>query len=133
MRSLPIAFVILLVCFIATFRLTAGDKHDATVDSKKLVGKWEGGFFVKSEDDKENKTQIEFTSDGVFKRKVTIQNVTIIDSEGKYTLDGNKLTMISKLRDGKQAKDVATVTKLTDQELEWRNSTELTKSFKRVK
>jgi hypothetical protein len=44
-----------------------------------------------------------------------------------------KLTIITKLGDGKEDKSVATITKLTDEVLEWRDHADRIESFKRAK
>ena len=122
-----------LVLGVAAFpALAADDKPAAAVDGKKLVAKWEGGAILI----KDSKSLIEFAADGTIKVKTTKKTTTGsigFSNEGKYTLDGNKLTIITKLPDGKEDKSVAIITKLTDEELEWRNSAERVEAFKRVK
>jgi uncharacterized protein (TIGR03066 family) len=124
------AVSISILVFVAT-SISAQDKPAASIDGKKLIGKWEGEPVVLKT--KDGKTQLEFCGDGVLKVKVTLGESVSLSNEGKYTLDGNKLTIITKLPDGKEDRSVATITKLTDTELEWRNHDEKLEAFKRVK
>ena len=130
MRCFSIAVSIPILVFVATSQLSAQDKP-AAVDGKKLLGKWEGKPVVLVI--KDGKTLLEFCGDGVIKLKVTLGESLSLSNEGKYVLDGNKLTIITKVRDGKEDKSVATITKLTDAVLEWRNRADKIESFKRVK
>jgi uncharacterized protein (TIGR03066 family) len=105
--------------------LSADDKPGTVVDSKKLIGKWEWG-------NKENRSWIVFTPDGSTETETTKVRITV-RSTGKYTLEGDKLTFINKDAKDKEIKGVVIITKLTDNELEYRNSADFIESFKRAK
>src|SRR5688500_15508682 len=84
MRTRSCTLALLLCC-----PLSADDKKDA-IDPAKLVGKW---CHKDKADDKDKGYTIEFTNDG----KATL----ILDkdgvNEGTYKLDGNKLTIVTKV------------------------------------
>jgi len=129
-RLFASVFLALGFFLLSTFQLTADERP--AIDAKKLIGKWEGDAVGVKAVDGENKTIFEFTADGVIKLKVIAGNVTI-SNDGKYTLEGDKLTIITQLGKDKEAKSVATITKLTDTELEWLNNGKMTEKWKRVK
>jgi uncharacterized protein (TIGR03066 family) len=88
--------------------LAVGAGADDKIDAKKLVGKWE----PKSEEKKESKMVIEFVKDG----KLTVTADKDFKIDGKWKLDGNKLTLEMKVGEN-EIKDTVTITKLTDDEL----------------
>ena len=112
-------------------RICADDKPAAPIDGKKLVGKWEGTALVESSTEK-GTTFVEFAADGVVNLKA-ISGRLSVTNEGKFTLDGDKLTIITKLGKDKEGKVVATITKLTETELVWVNADKKTESWKRIK
>jgi len=106
MRSLlGVGLVLGLACGVTT----ADDKKDSKFDAKKLVGKWQ------PKDEKEKGMLIEFTKDG----KVSLSaegKGKDFKIEGKYKLDGNKLSMEMEFG-GKSQSMTRTITKLTDTEM----------------
>jgi len=111
-----------VVLALACGTVAADDK----IDPKKLVGKWEQ---VKPE---KPKIVVEYTADGKLKGAITIEDKEIT-VEGTYKLDGNKLTMTSKIMGEKEQTRTVTITKLTDEELEGETDTGMKSSFKRIK
>ena len=125
----PVAIFVLMAIGGGTPSPGAG--KDTPIDGIKLIGVWEG----KSTQDRpggEGKCVVEFAKGDVIKVKDVSGKVTL-SNEGKYKLDGNKLTIITELPEGKQSTSTATITKLTDDELEWRSSAGRVEKFKRVK
>jgi uncharacterized protein (TIGR03066 family) len=92
----------------------------------KILGAWE---VAKSEQVPKG-SSLEFLKDG---------KVTMIVKEGKtetkmggtYTVEGDKVTIITKGRDGKEHKDPATIVKLTDTELVTRDDKGKTDEYKK--
>jgi uncharacterized protein (TIGR03066 family) len=118
--------ILALIIFLAAPLLSAGDKPGAEVDGKKLIGKWEWGG-------KEYHGWIVFTSDGVIMTQATKIGTTTPINEGKYTLEGDKLTFVVKNSAEKEEKIVVIITKLTDGELQYRYSGDNIQSLKRAK
>jgi uncharacterized protein (TIGR03066 family) len=106
MRALLGCAVTLALCFGAP----AEEKKDESIDAKKLVGKWSP---------KEQKdgvpVVIELTKDGKLTVRVDAKGKEIT-FEGTYKLDGNKLSLTTKVGDTENTK-TKTITKLTDTEL----------------
>jgi uncharacterized protein (TIGR03066 family) len=97
------------------------------VDAKKLVGKWDLTTAPPGA-----KMVIEMTKDG--KAVMTVEAGGKKETmEGTYKVDGNKLTVTTKLPGGKEDKDEMTITKLTDDELETKDSKGKVDKLKRVK
>jgi uncharacterized protein (TIGR03066 family) len=102
-----LGWALTLVCCCG---LLAEDKKDATIDAKKLVGKWE------PKDRKEGRSAVmEFAKDGKVTATVSPDGKEMIYN-GTYKVDGNKLTMTLKLS-GNEVTQTHTVTKLTGTEL----------------
>lgn len=78
----------------------------------KLVGTWE---VTKSKDAPPGAT-LEFTKDGKVKMTAMVEGKSMT-MESTYTVDGDKITNVTKGPDGKEKKEIATITKLTDTEL----------------
>lgn len=96
---------------------------DEKIDGAKLVGKWEPVQPKKGE-----VMVMEFTKDG----KITITGEKDLKIEGTYKLDGNKLALNVKFMDV-EIKEVVTLTKLTDTEMEGKDKEGKAESFKKVK
>jgi uncharacterized protein (TIGR03066 family) len=104
MRATLACAVGLLVCC----GLLADEKKAESIDAKTLVGKWspkEAATFT-----------IEFTKDGKATLVTTTADGKELRGEGKYKLDGNKLTTTVKLGDEERTL-TSTISKLTDTEL----------------
>lgn len=93
------------------------------IDGAKLVGKWEPVTPKKGE-----VMVMEFTKDG----KITITGEKDLKIEGTYKLDGDKLALNVKFMDV-EIKEVVTLTKLTDTEMEGKDKEGKAESFKKVK
>ena len=105
----------------------AGASADDKVDAKKLVGKWEPQGLPAGA-----KATVEFTKDGKLLVNFGFGDKTD-KSEGTYKVEGNKLTVELKDR-----KTTQTITKLTDEDLAFKEDTKDGKNgkeetFKRVK
>ena len=122
--------VLVLACGIAA----ADDKKDEKVekiDGAKLVGKWEPKDPKKGEE-----FVMEFLKDGKLSVTGTLDN-KLQTFEGTYKLDGAKLSFDLKVKgaDGKveEIKEVVTLTKLTDDEMEGKDKEGKVEALKRVK
>jgi uncharacterized protein (TIGR03066 family) len=107
--------------------LAAEDKKDQKLDPQKLVGKWE----PKDKPKEGEPTALEFTKDGQVFFTHTAKDKEF-KNEGKYTLDGDKLTLTVKIAD-KEVKIVATVTKLSNAELTAKGEDGKEKTLVRIK
>jgi uncharacterized protein (TIGR03066 family) len=94
----------------------------------KIVGTWE---VTKSKDVPPGAT-LEFTKDGKLKMKATVEGERVT-MEAAYTVDGDKITVVTKAPDGKEVRATATITKLTDTELVTKDEKGETDEFKRKK
>jgi uncharacterized protein (TIGR03066 family) len=94
----------------------------------KIVGTWE---VTKSKDAPPGST-LEFTKDGKMKMTATVEGKPVT-MEATYTVDGDKITNVMKTPDGKEAKETATITKLTDTELVTKDEKGKIDEFKRKK
>jgi uncharacterized protein (TIGR03066 family) len=94
--------VVVLLAAVAAH--ATGDK----IDPAKLVGKWAP---VKAK----VKATTEFTGDGKVITTIEIKGKDV-KNQGTYKVDGDKLTIKSKVR-GKEEETESTITKLTDDEL----------------
>jgi uncharacterized protein (TIGR03066 family) len=122
--TVGVAFVLALtVAFWA--HNASGKDAKADLAKGKLVGVWES---TKSEDLPKGST-VEFTKDG--KLALQVKAKETVKLEGKYTIDGDKIN-ISVLVEGKEEKDVLTVTKLTDTELVTKDSKNKIDEYKKV-
>lgn len=122
--------VLVLACGIAA----ADDKKDEKIekiDGAKLVGKWEPKDPKKGEE-----FVMEFLKDGKLSVTGTLDN-KLQTFEGTYKLDGAKLAFELKVKgaDGKveEIKEVVTLTKLTDDEMEGKDKEGKVEALKRVK
>ena len=101
---------------------TAAFAADEKIDAKKLLGKWEPA-------DKKSKMVIEFVAGGKLKLAATGE----APLDGRWKLDGNKLTLTFAVGENETSNTV-TITKLTDDELAAEDAKkEQKQSFKRVK
>lgn len=82
----------------------AGAAGQDKIDGKKLIGKW-------TPKDEQDKFVVEFDKDG--KLKLDLGGMK---TDGKYKLDGNKITIDVEIGGNKQTM-VRTISKLTDTEL----------------
>jgi uncharacterized protein (TIGR03066 family) len=98
----------------------------ALVTEDKLVGTWE---VVKTESDAPKGATLEFTKDGKFKVKMGPKGPSM---EGNYKIEGDKIVQSATVN-GKEMKESATVTKLTDTELVTKDEKGKTDEFKKVK
>jgi uncharacterized protein (TIGR03066 family) len=117
------AFVLALtVAFCAD--KTSGKDAKADLAKGKLVGVWE---ITKSEDLPKGST-VEFTKDG--KLLLQVKAAEVVKLDGKYTIEGDKIN-ITVVVEGKEEKDILTVTKLTDTELVTTDSKNKIDEFKK--
>ena len=116
-----------LIFALACGATAADDKIDGT----KLIGKWEPKDPKKGEE-----FVMEFAKDGKLSVTGTLDN-KLQTFEGTYKLDGNKLTIELKVKgaDGKveDIKEMVTVTKLTDDDMEGKDKDGKVENLKRVK
>jgi uncharacterized protein (TIGR03066 family) len=107
--------------------LFAEDKKDATIDAKKLVGKWEP-----KERPKGVSVVVEFTKDGKMTVNSTADDGTKLVDESAYKVEGNKLIMTMKVKDKEETR-TTTITKLTDTELVGKDEKGQERTLVRVK
>jgi uncharacterized protein (TIGR03066 family) len=102
-----------VICFGLVGTAAAQVKKDAKADFKdKIVGVWE---VVKSVEVPAGSV-MEFAKDGKVTVTVQIQGRPI-KSEANYAIEGDKVTILSKNREGKEMKHVDTIKTLTDSKL----------------
>jgi uncharacterized protein (TIGR03066 family) len=96
--------------------------------AKKIIGKWE---ITKTEGDEPIGTLVEFTKDG--KLSITLKaDGKEIKIDGTYKVEKDKLTTEATVS-GKTEKDVDTIKKLTDDELQIENKDKKTITLKKKK
>ncbi|MCI0702375.1 MAG: TIGR03066 family protein [Planctomycetia bacterium] len=122
-----IGLVLALVCGSVTAQEKKDkEKEKEKFDAKKLLGKWESNPPKKGES-----IVMEFAANG----KLTMSgdvNGKELKVEGTYKLEGDKLSF--ELRHmGETSKATITLTKLTDNELEGKDSKGKSEAFKKVK
>lgn len=118
-----------IVLGAAALGLTRAAAADGKADhAKKIVGKWE---VTKSQGDEPVGSMMEFTKDGkcTFSARLGDKDVTL---DGTYTIDKDQLTVELTVA-GKAAKDVDTIKKLTDDDLELENKAKKVTVLKRKK
>ena len=103
----------------------ADDKDDY---AKKIVGKWE---ITKSQGDEPVGALVEFTKDGKFTVAAKL-NGKELKLDGTYKVEKDKLTTELSVA-GKTEKDVDTIKKLTDEDMELENKDKKVVTFKRKK
>lgn len=116
-----VAFALVLVGFAGSV-CTADEK----VDAKKLIGKWEP-----AKADKGPKMVLEIQDKGKLELSVTFGEKTE-KVEGKYTVDGNKMTVELTFM-GEKKKETMTIVKLTDTELVTKDEKGNEEALKKVK
>ena len=112
-----------------------GPKKEAT-NKEKIVGTWEPAKSKEGDPD-----SIEFTADGKMKVTGKDDKGKPIAIGGTYTVEGDKITSVPhgpddkpmKGPDGKEMKETATITKLTDTELVTKDEKGKTDEFKKKK
>jgi uncharacterized protein (TIGR03066 family) len=104
---------------------TSEPKKEAS-NKEKIIGTWEP-----TKKEAEAPT-IEFIKDGKMKMTVTVDGKPQT-MEAAYTVDGDKITNIMKTPDGKEMKETATITKLTDTELVTKDEKGKIDEFKKKK
>jgi uncharacterized protein (TIGR03066 family) len=98
-----------LLCIGVVFAAPAPPSSNQT----KILGVWE---ITKSDDGTPTGTTIEFAKDG--KVKVTTKaGDLVLNLEGTYKVEGDKLTVTIKPPNEKEQTDTVTITKLTDKVL----------------
>jgi uncharacterized protein (TIGR03066 family) len=110
---------------LSGFAVAADDKDDF---AKKIVGKWE---ITKSEAEAPVGAVIEFTKDGKFNISVKLDGKDV-KLDGTYKVDKDKLTTEVSIA-GKAEKDVDTIKKLTDEEMEIENKDKKVITLKKKK
>jgi uncharacterized protein (TIGR03066 family) len=113
-----------------------GPKKEAT-NKEKIVGIWEPAAKPKPGE----ADSIEFTADGKLKVTAKDDKGKPITMGGAYTVEGDKITSVLhgpddkplKGPDGKEMKETATITKLTDTELVTKDEKGKTDEFKKKK
>ena len=127
-RSLVICFVVGLVACGASAREPS--------NKEKILGNWE----IEKGETVPPGTTFEFTKDGKLKMRFDVNGKKqALDAD--YTVDGEKLTIALldsngkplKGRDGKEAKETVTITKLTDAELVVKDQKGKIDAFKKKK
>ena len=102
-----------VICFGLVGTAAAQVKKDAKDEYKdKIVGVW---IVVKAPESPAG-TVMEFAKDGKVSVTAKIQG-TEIKTEATYTIEGDKVTILSKNRQGKEMKHVHTIKTLTDSKL----------------
>lgn len=97
----------MLGCTLGVLMVVSGGFADDKIDGKKLVGKWQPT---------EKTVTVEFQKEG--KMVITVEIGGKPEKvEGKYKLDGNKLSVVVSAG-GKDETDEVTIHKLTDEEME---------------
>ncbi len=108
MRTILIGLIVIPLSL--SISAGADEKPTEKIEAAKLVGKWEP-----LDGPKEATVVVEFTKEGKTKTTIESKDTTRV-REGTYKVDGNKLTL-SRIEEGKEESETATVTKLTDTEL----------------
>lgn len=110
-------------CLLLAIAASASPADDK-IDAKKLVGKWE-----RRDAKKESAFVLEFTKDG----KLIVKSGADFTTDGTYKLNDNKLTITLKVGEN-EIKDTLTITKLTDDALEYESGAKkMRDTFTRVK
>ncbi len=102
---------------------------DDKIDTAKLAGKWE---LVKGEGPPPG-TVIEFTADQKVVLHLDKGGKSVAVPIGTYKVDGDKVTLMAKKKDGKDDNETNTITTLTDTRLVLVDSDKKVTEFKRQK
>jgi uncharacterized protein (TIGR03066 family) len=94
----------------------------------KIVGAWE---VTKSESGGPVGATIDFTKDGKMKMSMKTPDGKTVEMEGRYEVEGDKVTAITKGPDGKEKKEPGTITKLTDKEMSIKDEKGKTDEYKK--
>jgi uncharacterized protein (TIGR03066 family) len=116
----------LVICSPSSGGTTPAPKTKTNKD--KLIGTW---VVTKSAEAPPEAT-VEFTKDGklILSAKVDGKDMKM---EGTYTVDGDKITSVTKVSGGKELKETVTIIKLTNTELVTKDEKGKTDEFKRKK
>jgi uncharacterized protein (TIGR03066 family) len=74
---------------------------------------------------------IDFTKDGKLKMSMKTPDGKTVEMEGRYEVEGDKVTAITKGPDGKEKKEPGTITKLTDKEMSIKDEKGKTDEYKK--
>jgi uncharacterized protein (TIGR03066 family) len=125
---------VLAGCYSSTTKPPAGTPTTpktepvAASNKEKIVGVWE---VTKAAEAPPGAT-IEFTKDGKLIQTAKVEGKEM-KMEGTYSVEGDKITSTTKGPGGKEAKETATITKLTDTELVTKDEKGKTDEFKKKK
>jgi uncharacterized protein (TIGR03066 family) len=126
---IPVALLLLGVSLAADPATSGAAPAPPPRYKEKILGTWE---VTKSEDSPAG-TLVEFAKGGKLKVTVKVPGGGTETAEAAYAIDGDKITVTLKGPDGKEMKETAVITKLTDTEMATKDDKGKIDEFKRKK